>query len=534
MASAPSAAKAAAPKLTFWNASYTFRSWLLTTDHKRIAFLYLLLVSGYAVLGLGTALILRLELFTPQQELFQDIFARMFTLHGGVMVYLFMLPAILGVLGNFIVPLMIGAKNVAFPRLNLLTFYIYAGASNLIIMEAAFGGSDAGWNFLAPYATHYTPSRVLPALPIVLGVGFAMFLMAFNLLMTVHRRRVKGLDWDALPFTVWGFYLLSITTIAGTCFLNLWVFLTAIMRAQALELVDLGVNLNALLQVQSFWIFAQMTVYMMMLPAIGVAADIIETFARRPIVGRKGVQHAMISLAVLVSLSWGVHTFTSDQWAWVNIFFSLVGFLSAIPLGIIILSLFATIRKGHPPFTSPTIFAFSILVSLTIYWVTSLALYSPATAQAVKNTQFEWANFHFLMVGVVMTAFLGAIHYWWPKLTGRAYPELLAKVAAWSIFLGVLGSFLPGFLLGLQGMRVRIVTYPESWTMPNQLITTSTLLLFAGLALPGLYLFYSAFWGEKNENPWQASGLEWRTTSPPPPENFTGEMLVGEGSGSST
>jgi len=525
MTGAPSAATAAAPKVTYWNVSYSFKSWLFPTDHKRIAFLYLMMISGFAAFGITTAVILRLELFTPQQELFQDIYARMFTMHGGVMVYLFMLPAMLGVLGNFVVPLMIGAENMAFRRLNLLTFYIFAGGSSLIVMEAAFGGSDAGWNFLAPYATQYTPSRVLPALSIILIVGLSIFLMAFNILATIHRRRIRGLDWEKLPFTIWGFYLSSITIIVGTFFMVVWIFFTATMREQMLGYVNYGLNVNPQLLVQSFWIFAQTSVYLLMLPAVGIVADIIETSARRPIVGRKGVQHAMISLAVLMSLSWGVHTFTSDQWAWVNLFFSLAAFLSAIPLAIIILSLFATLRKGRATFTSPMVFAFTVLVSLAFFWASSLPLFSPATAQALLHTQFEWGNFHFLMVGVVMTAFLAGMHYWWPKATGRAYPELFARVTGWTIFLGVLGTFGPGLMLGLMGMRTRVVAYPEAWQMPNQLITMNALLLALGLTLPLLYFFYAVFWGEKNENPWDAATLEWRTASPPPPENFTPEML---------
>ncbi len=526
MAGAPSAATAAAPKTTYWNASYTFKSWLLTTDHKRIAFLYLLVISGFAAFGIATATLLRLELLTPQQELFQDIYARLFTLHGGVMVYLFMLPAMLGVLGNFVVPLMIGADNMAFRRLNLLTFYIYAGGSSLIVMEAAFGGSDAGWNFLAPYATSYTPSRVLPALSIILVVGFAVFLMAFNILSTIHRYRVKGLDWEKLPFTIWGFYLSSITVIVGTFFMVVWVFFTATMREQMLGYVNYGLNLNPQLLVQSFWIFAQTSVYMMMLPAVGIVADIIETFARRSIVGRKGVQHSMVTLAVLMSLSWGVHTFTSDQWAWVNLFFSLIAYLSAIPMAIIILSLFATLRKGRATFTSPMVLAFTALVSLAFFWASSLPLFSPVTAQALLHTQFEWGNFHFLMVGVVMVGFLAGMHYWWPKATGRAYPELLARVTGWAILLGVLGTFGPGLLLGLEGMRIRVVAYPEAWQAPNQLITLSALLLSLGLTLPLLYFFYAVFWGKKDDNPWDAETLEWRTASPPPPQNFTPEMLT--------
>jgi len=527
MTGAPSAGASAAPKVTYLNVSYTFKSWLLPADHKRVAFLYLLVVSGFAALGGGAAMVLRLELFTPRQELFQDIYARIFTLHGGVMVFLFLLPAMLGVLGNFLVPLLIGAKNMAFPRLNLLTFYIYALGSSTVIIDASFGGSDAGWNFLAPYSTHYTPSRVLPTLAIYLVVGFAVFLMAVNILVTIHSHRVKGMRWEKLPLTVWGFYVASIAMIVGAFFLVVWLFLTAMAREQMLGYVNYHLNLNPLVMVNSFWIFAQTTVFMLMLPAIGIAADIIAAFARRPVVGRKGVRHAMLILGVLMSLSWGVHLFTSDQWAWTNLFFSLVAYLSAVPLAVIILSLFSTLRRGRGSLASPMVFAYGILVSLAIYWASSLALYSPATAQALLHTQFEASNFHFLMLGVVTMSFLAAIHFWWPKATGKRYPDRWGRIAAWSVLLGVLGTFGPGFLLGLQGMRARVVAYPEVWQTPNQLATMSALLIAVGFTLPLLYFLYAIFGCKDSEaNPWGAGGLEWRTTSPPPPQNFTPEMLT--------
>ena len=527
MTGAPSAGASAAPKVTYLNVSYTFKSWLLTTDHKRVAFLYLLVVSGFAALGGLAAMILRLELFTPEQELFQDIYARIFTLHGGVMVFLFLLPAMLGVLGNFLVPLLIGAKNMAYPRLNLLTFYIYALGSSTVVAEASFGGSDAGWNFLAPYSTQYTPSRILPALTVYLVVGFALFLMAVNILATIHRRRVRGMDWEKLPLTVWGFYVASITMIVGAFFLVVWLLLTTTVREQVLGYINYNLTPNPLLMVSSFWIFAHTTVFMLMLPAIGIAADIIAAFSRRPLVGRKGVRHSMLTLGVLMSLSWGVHLFTSDQWAWANLFFSLVAYLSAVPLAVIILSLFSTLRRGRGSFASPVVLAYGILVSLTIYWASSLALYSPATAQALLHTQFEASNFHFLMLGVVTMSFLAAIHFWWPKASGKRYPELWGRIAGWSVLLGVLGTFGPGFFLGLQGMRARVVAYPEAWQMLNQLASTSALLIAAGFTLPLLYFLYAIFGCKNSEaNPWEADGLEWRTTSPPPPENFTAEMLA--------
>ncbi len=529
MTAAPSAVQPAAHQVTYLNKSYTFRSWLLTTDHKRIAFFYLLVVSGFAALGGTAAMLLKFELLTPQQQMFQDIYARLFTMHGGVMVYLFILPAMLGIVANFVIPLMIGAPNMAFPRLNLLTFYLYLFGSSMIIVEASFGGSDAGWNFLAPYSTQYTPSRILPALSLLLIVGIAVFLLAVNILATIHRRRVKGMDWEKLPLTVWGFYVASIAMIVGAFFLVIWIVLTATVREIALGYVQYNLNLNPLVLVHSFWIYAHTTVYMLMLPAIGIAADIIETFARRPVVGRKGVEHSMMTLAVLMSLSWGVHLFTGEMWAWTNLFFSLVAFLSAIPLAIIIISLFQTLRRGRASFVSPMVYAFGVLVSLAIYWASSLALYSPATAQALLHTQFEMANFHFLMVGVVTMSFLAAIHYWWPKATGKRYPELLARLAGWSTLLGVLGTFGPGFLLGLQGMRVRVVAYPEAWQMPNQLAGMSAMLIGLGFTLPLLYFLYAIFWcKDSGPNPWDASGLEWQTMSPPPPDNFTAAPLISE------
>ncbi len=526
MTGAPSAGASAASKVTFLNASYTFKSWLLTTDHKRIAILYLMVVSGYAALGGLAAALLRYELLTPQQEFFQDIYARLFTMHGGVMVFLFLLPAMLGVVGNFLIPLLIGARNMAFPRLNLLTFYLYVFGSSTVIFEASYGGSDTGWNFLAPYSTQYTSARILPALAVLLVVGIVIALLAINIVATIQGRRVKGMTWEKLPLTAWGFYVASIAMIVGAFFMLVWIILTATLREQFLGYLNYNLNINPMVLVSSFWIYAQTTVFILILPAIGIAADIVAAFTHKPVAWRKGVRHSMLTLGVLLSFSWGTHLFIGEQWAWVNLLFSLVAYLSAAPLAVIILSLYVSLRRGRGSFASPMVFAYGILVSLAIYWASSLALYSPATAQALLHTQFEASNFHFLMLGVVTASFLAAIHFWWPKATGKRYPELWARIAAWSLLLGVLGAFLPGVLLGLQGMRLRVVAYPEAWRMANQFAFMGALLVAVAFTLPLLYFIYAIFGCKASgDNPWNIEGLPWRTSSPPPPHNYAPEAL---------
>ena len=526
MTGAPSAGLSAEPKATYFNTSYTLKSWLFTTDHKRIALLYLLVASGFAALGGAAALLLRYELVTPQQELLQDLYARLFTVHGGAMVFLFILPAMLGVLANFLLPLMLGAENMAHPRLNLLSFYLYAVGSSVAVAEITYGGSDAGWNFFAPYSTQFTDARILPGLTLLLLVSVGMALMAYNIFATVQKRRIRGMQLEKLPMTVWGFYVASKAMLVGALFMLVWIILTATFREMSLGYVSYNLDVTQQLLVHSFWIYAHTTIYMLMLPAIGIVADIVATFARRPLFGRTGVRHSMMGLAVLTSLSWGIHLFTGAQWSLLNLFFSLLAYLGAVPLAVIILSLFNTLRQGKTSGNAAMVFAYGVLMSLALYWASSLALYSPLTAQALLNTQFESANFHFLMLGVVTMAFLAAIHFWWPKATGKQYSEFWAKISAWSMIFGILGLLLPGLLLGLQGMRTRVVAYPAGWQMLNQLASTSSLLIALGFALPGLYFLFAILGGKDSDNnPWETEGLEWRTTSPPPPQNFSSEML---------
>ena len=522
MTGAPMADVSATPNKTYFNVSYTLKSWLFTTDHKRIALLYLLVVSGFAALGASAALMLRYELLSPQEGLLQDLYARILTVHGGAMVYLFLLPAMLGVLANFLLPLMLGAENMAHPRLNLLAFYLYALSSSLAVAEITYGGADAGWNFFAPYSTHFSPSRILPGLTLLLVVSIAMALMAYNIFATLQTKRTRGLTWEKLPMTAWGFYVASIAMLVGAFFMLAWIVLTALMREGALGYGSSGLNLSPQVVVHSFWIYAHTTLYMLLLPALGIIADIITTFARRPLFGRAHVRQAMMALGLLLSLSWGVHLFISDQWSLVNLTFSLLAYLGFIPLAVILLSLISTLWHGRASRASVMIFGDAILLSLVLYGVSSLFLYSPLTAQALLNTQFESANLHFLMLGVITVAFLAAIHFWWPKATGKRYPEFWAKISAWSILIGLLGAFGPGFVLGWQGMRVRVVAYNPAWQTLNQLMTASSLLLMLGFLLPAFYFLYAIFACEKSgDNPWDAEGLEWRTTSPPPPQNFS-------------
>ena len=516
----------------YLNVSYSIFSWLFTTDHKRIAWLYLLTISLFAVIGGTAAMLLRLELSTPEADLmFADIFNRVFTGHGTTMVYLFLLPAILGVLGNFLIPLMIGARNMAFPRLNLITWYIYAIGAMSTILVASSGGVDTGWTFYAPYSTTFSVTPVSTTILLTVVSMFAMILMTINIVFTIHRRRVKGLTWSRLPILIWAFYVTSIIMLVGAPFGFVATVLQALEHVARVGVIDPTYGGNPLLYEQLFWLFAHSAVYIMILPAIGIVSEIIAAFTKRRLFGYKGIVYSIIALAVLMLFSWGSNLFVSGQSVFATLMFSTTSFLTAVPLAVILLSWAASFRRSENTFSSPMLFALVVVLALLRSMVSGLVLSSPVTGGYLAGTQFASAHFHFLMVGVVTTSFLAALHFWWPKMTGRMYSERWAKITALIILVGVFMTFAPDGLLGLVGMRSRVNAYPEAFQFLNQVALTGSLILGLGFTLPVFYFLGSFFSAGKpaGPNPWQAKGLEWQTVSPPPERNFNGVAItVGE------
>jgi cytochrome c oxidase subunit 1 len=507
----------------YLNVDYSISSWLFPRDHKRLAWLYLLAISFFAGMGGLLAVLLRLDLLTPERGMLADLYARLFTMHGLTMIYLFLIPAMLGVIGNFLIPLMIGADNMAFPRLNLFTFYLYLLGSVLSVVEASYGGSDTGWTFMAPYSTTFTPSRVLPSMGLMLIALLAMALVAFNIVVTVQRKRTKGLDWFRLPIFVWAYYVASVVILVGAPFMLIGVIALATQRAVHIGIWGSALNLSPLALANLFWLSSHAMVYIMILPALGIATEIIVTSAQRPLVGYKGVVHSLLAAAVLLVLSWGRHLFVGmEPSSLASILFSAFSFLLAAPLAVIILSLAATLRRGKIKCSAAMMLAYAVVAFLSITWAAGLVLSAPATAGLVHGTQFEWANLHLVMVGVITLSFLAAIHFWWPKLTGRVYWQRLAKLAAMATVLGILLAFMPGFVLGLAGMRARVNVYPEAYRLWNLIAFAGTALLGLGFTLPFIYFLGSFFSGKlrAEANPWQAPGLEWQAESPPAPQNF--------------
>ena len=518
------------PNKNYLNASYSIFSWLFTTDHKRIAWLYLLTISLFAAIGGAAAMLLRWELLTPEADLmFADIFNRLFTGHGTTMVYLFLIPAMLGVLGNFLIPLMIGARNMAFPRLNLITWYIFVVGAMSTILVAANGGVDTGWTFYTPYSTTFTVTDVSTTILLTVISMLAMILLAINIVFTIHRQRVKGLTWSRLPILVWAYYVTSIVMIVGAPFGFIATVLQALERAAQVGIVDPTYGGNPLLYEQLFWLFAHSAVYIMILPAIGIVSEIIAAFTKKRLFGHKGIVYAMFALAVLMLFSWGSHLFASDQSVFANLMFSTASFLTVVPLAVILLSWAASLKHGENIISAPMLFALVVSLSLLKTIISGLVLSSPVTGSYLSGTQYGTAHFHFLVVGVATASFLAAVHFWWPKATGRMYSQKWAKITALIVLVGVFMAFAPGCLLGLAGMRARINAYPVEFQFLNQVAMMGALILGLGFTLPVLYLLGSLFVGEKvGPNPWRAKGLEWQTLSPPHERNFHGRAIIVE------
>jgi cytochrome c oxidase subunit 1 len=516
------------PTKNYVNVSYSILSWLFPTDHKRIAWLYLLTISLFAGMGGAAAMLVRYELLTPEADvMFADIYNRVFTMHGTTMVYLFILPAMLGVLGSFLIPLMVGARNMAFPRLNLLTWYIFTGGAMLTIMLAAYGGIDTGWTFYPPYSTTFTATPAPAAILLNLNALFAMVLISFNILFTIQRRRVKGLNWMRLPIFVWSFYLTSAIIIVGAPFGFAAALLLLLERFTQVGIIDSTYGGNPLVYQQLFWLFAHSAVYILILPAIGIVSEIIAAFTQNRLFGYKGIVYSLIALAVLMMFSWGSHLFVSAQSVFATLMFSTTSFLTAAPLVVILLSWAASFKHGKNVITAPMLFALVVMIALLRTMISGLVLSSPVTGGYLSGTQFESAHFHFLVVGVVTTAFLSAMHFWWPKITGRMYSDRWAKLAALAVLGGIFLAFSPGSLLGLAGMRARINAYPEAFMFLNQVAMLGSLTLGLGFTLPVLYFIGSLFTGKPaGANPWQATGLEWQADSPPPERNFTGKSIT--------
>jgi len=510
------------PEKHYLNATYGIRSWLLTTDHKRIALLYLASVTFFFFIGGFFAMMIRLHLLSPNGYLLSaDTYNRMFTMHGVAMIFFFLIPSIPAVLGNFLIPLMIGAKDLAFPKINLLSWYIYVVGGAFTLYSMVTGGLDTGWTFYTPLSTVYSNSAVAPAVIGVFITGFSSILTGLNFLVTVHTMRAPGMTWFRLPLFVWAHYATSVVMILGTPVIAITLALAGMERIFGLGFFNPAMGGDPILFQHLFWFYSHPAVYIMILPAMGVISELIPTFARKKLFGYHFVAAASLAIAVIGFLVWTHHMFLTGQSTYSALAFSFLTFLVAIPSAVKTFNWTATLFGGSISFDTPMLYAFGFLGLFLIGGLTGLFLGCLGIDMHVHDTYFVVAHFHYIMVGGAVMGYLGGLHFWWPKITGRMYPEWLARIAAFILFVGFNLTFFPQFVLGYLGMPRRYHVYPPEFQVYNVMSTAGASILAIGYLLPMIYLTWAAFYGKvAGDNPWPATGLEWKTPSPPPTENF--------------
>ena len=502
---------------------YTLKSWLLTTDHKRIGLMYMALITLFFFVGGAAITVVRLELMTPQGDVVPspDAYNRLFTIHGIIMVWFFLVPSIPTTLGNFLIPMMIGARDLAFPKLNLLSWYITLVAGLFEVCVLLGGGVDTGWTFYTPLSSMFSKTMVVPAAVGVFIVGFASILTGLNFLVTVHTMRAPGMTWFRLPLFVWSQYANSLIMVLATPVLAITLACVAIERVFRVGIFDPALGGDPILFQHLFWFYSHPAVYIMLLPGMAVVSEIIPCFARRPIFGYRLIAYSSVAIAVLGFLVWGHHMFVSGQSMYAGTIFSLLSFLVAIPSGIKVFNWTATLYKGSVKLDTPMLYALGFIGLFTIGGLTGLMLASLAIDVHVHDTYFVVAHFHYIMVGGTVMAYLGGIHFWWPKMTGRMYPELWGKLSALVVFVGFNLTFFPQFVLGYLGMPRRIYEYSPEFQVLNVMSSAGASILAVGYLLPLGYLLLSLRRpADAGPNPWGATGLEWQTESPPPPHNF--------------
>jgi cytochrome c oxidase subunit I len=513
---------------TYLGVEYTLRSWLLTTDHKRIAILYLISITLMFFIGGAAATLMRLNLLTPNSLLVDgDTYNKLFTMHGVVMVWFFLIPSIPSVLGNFLVPLMIGARDLAFPRLNLLSWYIYIVGALFTLGALLMGGVDTGWTFYTPFSTSASTTNVVATAVGIFILGFSSILTGLNFIVSIHRLRAPGLTWFRLPLFLWSTYATSVILILATPVLGTTLVLVAVERVLHIGFFDPALGGDPLLFQNLFWFYSHPAVYIMILPGMGVVSEIIAAFARKPIFGYGFVAMASVAIAVLGFLVWGHHMFVAGVSAHAALMFSMLSYLVAIPSAIKVFNWTASLYRGAISLRTPMLYALGFIGLFTMGGLTGLWLASLGIDVQVHDTYFVIAHFHYIMVGGMVMAYMGGLHYWWPKITGRMYPEMWGTIAAVVIFFGFNLTFFPQYILGYLGMPRRYHFYPPEFQMLNVMSTAGASILAVGYVLPLVYLLASLRWGKlAGPNPWDATGLEWQTSSPPPKDNFIETPMV--------
>jgi cytochrome c oxidase subunit 1 len=507
---------------TYLNISYKVKSWLLTRDHKRIAILYMFSITFFFFVGGAAATLMRLSLLTPDGHLTTpEMYNRLFTIHGVMMVFFFLIPSIPATLGNFLIPLMVGARDLAFPRLNLFSWYLFVIGGIFTIVALIAGGVDTGWTFYTPYSSSFSNTNVILTIIGIFIAGFSSILTGLNIIVTIHQMRAPGMYWTRLPLFCWSMYATSCIMILGTPVIAMTLTMVVIERLFHVGIFDPAFGGDPLLFQHLFWFYSHPAVYIMILPGMGVVTEIIACFSRKRPFGYEFIAGASIAIAAIGFLVWGHHMFVAGISIYGGMVFSFLSFLVAVPSAIKVFNWTATLYKGSISLTTPMLYALGFIGLFVIGGLTGLMLATLPIDVHVTDTYFVIAHFHYIMVGGAVMAYMGGIHFWWPKMTGKMYPEWSGRVSAVIIFIGFNLTFFPQFLLGYLGMPRRYHAYAPEFQVLNVMSSAGASILAVGYLLPLIYLFWSLRFGKvAGPNPWKAMGLEWTTASPPPKENF--------------
>ena len=516
------------PHRDYLNANYGIRSWLFTLDHKRIALLYLGTITVMFFIGGAAAVLFRLELATPAGDLvMSETYNKLFTLHGVIMVFFFLVPSIPATLGNFCIPMMIGARDLAFPRLNLTSWYLLVIGSLVTLGAVLAGGIDTGWTFYTPYSSIYSNTFVVATIVGIFIAGFSSILTALNFIVTVHTMRAPGQTWFRLPLFIWSLYATSLIVMLGTPVVAITLGLVVLERVFGLGIFNPALGGDPVLFQHLFWFYSHPAVYIMILPSMGVVSEVITCFSRKRIFSYHFVAFASVAIAVLGFLVWGHHMFVSGQSVYASMIFSILSMLVAIPSAVKVFNWTATLYKGSISYQTPLLYGLGFIGLFTIGGLTGVFVATLGIDVHVHDTYFIVAHFHYIMVGGALMGYLGGLHYWWPKISGRLYPEGWAKFAALIVFLGFNLTFFPQFILGYLGMPRRYHVYPEEFQVLNVMSSAGASVLGVGYIIPMIYLIWSMRYGKRaGSNPWGSTGLEWQTPSPPPTENFEKTPVV--------